>query len=70
MSSFITTAPLASTEIEQAYPLARSLMPGVDPAEWARLARALVDPAAADERGILTVRNQAGSLPIISSPST
>jgi hypothetical protein len=60
MPSFITASRLAASQIEQAYPLARSLMPDLGPAEWARLARKLTRPEAAAERGILTVRNAAG----------
>jgi hypothetical protein len=60
MSSFITASRLEAEQTDKAYPLVRSLLPDVDPAEWQRIARELTESALADERGILTVRNAAG----------
>jgi hypothetical protein len=60
MSHFVTAAPLAREQIGQAYPLIRSLMPGLDLAGWTRIAAPLTNGSAQSGSGILTVCNDAG----------
>jgi hypothetical protein len=62
MSSFVTTSRLQPGQIALAYPLARCLIPTLEPAEWERLAKPLVGTGDAEDRGILAARNAAGYL--------
>jgi hypothetical protein len=62
MSLFVTSSRLQPGQVAQAYPLARSLIPTLEPAEWERLARPLVGAGDAEDRGILAARNTAGYL--------
>jgi hypothetical protein len=62
MPSFITISRLVPGQIAQAFPLAQTLMPTLQPTEWERLARPLVGAPEAVDRGILAARNAAGYL--------